>query len=210
VDNKSLDISPEYEVFLTPLLEACMLRGHFELSSGMHSSAYFQTAPLLSSVPLRAKLASALLHTITQQVVLRGSQVVVAMAHGATLLGCELSRMLDSRILYMESCDGQMKLRRGQALQASSRVIMLENVVTTGGSLITASQELVQRFGCTITCIASLIDRRAGLASPWDEHDLISLVKARIPVFDPQKQCPLCTEGAPLISNSGTKDLSLA
>jgi len=209
VDNKSLDISPEYEVFLTPLLEACMLRGHFELSSGMHSSAYFQTAPLLSSVPLRAKLASALLHTITQQVVLRGSQVVVAMAHGATLLGCELSRMLDSRILYMESCDGQMKLRRGQALQASSRVIMLENVVTTGGSLITASQELVQRFGCTITCIASLIDRRA-FSETGNSWDVVSLVKARIPVFDPQKQCPLCTEGAPLISNSGTKDLSLA
>lgn len=200
-----IDVPEDHEHFVLPMLRGSMLKGHFELSSFLHSPVYVQTAPLMSYPAVRAKLASALLHEVAEdQGSFWGFDAVVAMANGATLLGCEIARNLSARILYAESCNGEIKLRRGQILQDTDRVLLVDNVVTTGGAILKATQEIRGRFGCKRIDLATLINRTPDTFEGLE--NLSSLAYVGAPIYAAE-ECPLCQQEVPLIKNSEAKDL---
>lgn len=196
-----IEVSPEHGEFVLPLIKAVIHKGHFELSGGAHSPVYAQTAPLFSYVSIRAKLAAALLAEAGEAFPVGFTTTVIAMAQGATVLGVELARALSAKFLYMEPCGGEMHLHRGQILKATDKVLLLDNVVTMGGTLGKAEREIQERFGSVILGRVALIDRRRNL-----DDSLVSLVRLIAPVYAPP-ECPLCKREVPFTGHDAVKEL---
>jgi len=182
------------------VLEQCrksgaMLEGHFRLSSGRHSDRYFQCALLLSD-PLRAEgLARAVALLVDVSV-----DVVVGPALGAVVWAHEVARAVGVRALFTERVDGQMALRRGFALEPGARVLVAEDVLTTGGSAREVI-ELVRREGAEPVGVAAIINR-SNQANPFADLDLPLSVLAEVGVQSWEAEaCPLCAsnEAGPAI-----------
>ena len=155
-----------------------LLEGHFILSSGLHSSRYLQCARVLMDVARAGRLATALAEKLGD---LRGEiDVVVSPAMGGVIIGHEMGRALGVPAMFVERPDGVFHLRRGFALDAGARVLMVEDVVTTGLSskeAITA----IEAAGGTVVAAASLVDRSGGsveLGVPY-----VALVALDVPTF---------------------------
>jgi len=188
--SRSILPEPDVDDEIKALIETCICQGHFELSSGKHSSVYVQTAPLFELHQMRGDLAQYLLLKVSMSVPLWKIDTVVAMANGAVLLGCEMARQVDKRFLFME----KGKLERGQFLRLGERVLIAENVSTTGGTVNRAIEELI-RLGANVLCVASLVIR-----SPLPKGNMIprvSVYETDFPLHD-KMFCPLCESGEPL------------
>ncbi len=155
-----------------------LLEGHFILSSGLHSSRYLQCARVLKDGARAGRLATALAEKLGD---LRGEiDVVVSPAMGGVIIGHEMGRALGVPAMFVERPDGVFHLRRGFALDAGARVLMVEDVVTTGLSskeAITA----IEAAGGTVVAAASLVDRSGGaveLGVPY-----VALVALDVPTF---------------------------
>jgi orotate phosphoribosyltransferase len=159
-----------------------LLEGHFLLSSGMHSPYYLQCARVLMEPARAARVCAALLARLRRELPGLSVDAVVAPALGGVVLGYELARQLGALSLFVERMDSRFALRRGFALEPTSRVLLAEDVVTTGLS----SRECmacVRAAGATVTAAACLIDRsggRADLGVP-----LIALAELDLPVYAP-------------------------
>ncbi|MBU0758788.1 MAG: orotate phosphoribosyltransferase [Candidatus Omnitrophica bacterium] len=164
-----------------------LLKGHFKLSSGFHSSAYLQCALVLQYPEYAEKLCNQLAGYFRDE----KPTCVVAPALGGVVVSYETARALGVRSLFTERKDGKVLLRRGFEIEQSDRVLVVEDVITTGLSTKEVL-ETVRSTGATIIGVGSIIDRSGknidfGVKSS-------SLVKIDLPVFPPE-QCPLCKEG---------------
>ena len=139
-----------------------LLEGHFLLSSGRHSAVYLQCARVLMNAERAGRLALALCQKIPREI---RSQVdtVVSPAMGGLIIGHEMGRVLDRDAIFLERPEGTFHLRRGFALQPGAKVLMVEDVVTTGLSSREAI-EAVRREGGEVLAEVSLVDRSGGSA----------------------------------------------
>ena len=167
------------------------LEGHFILSSGLHSPNYMQCAKVLQHPEHGERFAKAL----AEKLAALKPTVVLAPALGGILVGYELARALKVRSIFAERVDGRMSLRRGQELSKSDRVVLCEDVVTTGKS-IKEVEALCAAAGAEVVAMAAIVDRSGGkwaLSKP-----LTSLLAMELVTHDPAT-CPLCASGSPAI-----------
>jgi orotate phosphoribosyltransferase len=169
-------------------------RGHFKLSSGKHSDTYLQCALALQQPRVALRLGAALGGRLEGL----GADVVVSPALGGVLAGFCVAAALDVPFVFTER-DAQrtMTLRRGQVLGAGQRVIVVEDVITTGGSAMEVVA-LCDNAGAQVVGLASLVDRSAGLAEAARlPMQPVSLLSVTAQTWDPQA-CPACDAGTPL------------
>jgi orotate phosphoribosyltransferase len=162
--------------------------GHFLLSSGRHSDTYVEKARVFEDPAVTANLAGEVATWFPEV------EVVVSPAVGAIPLGFAVALAAGARFLYAERSDGRMALRRGFVIPAGARVVVVEDVVTTGGSAAEV-WDLVGERGAELLGVAALVDRSSG-ALPFP---LRSLVRVEAAVVDPE-DCPQCAAGVPIES----------
>lgn len=191
----------EIEEMLTT--SGALTRGHFRLSSGLHSPAYVQCALLLEEPRRGTRVGRALARTVAS---LRPTSVV-APAMGGLLVGYEVAAALGMPFRFVERAPdgGGMTMRRGFRLSEGERVVIVEDVVTTGKSTREA-MAVVREQGAETVAVASIIDR-TGDANPFDVPHL-SLLELTLPTYDPD-DCPLCAEGVP-VERPGSRPDGLA
>jgi len=174
--------------------EDALLRGHFRLSSGLHSDTYVQCARYLRRPDLAAPAAAAL----ANQIRAAGLQadVVVGPAMGGVVIGYELARQLGVPGVFTErDADGSMTLRRGFTIEPGEKVIIAEDVVTTGKSTMEVAKVL-RGMGAEVLAVASLIDRTGGKGGLNFPH--FALLSVSAATFAPES-CPLCAAGVPVV-----------
>lgn len=171
---------------------AALLRGHFQLSSGLHSDQYIQCARLLSH-PGHAEFVGQALAARLRQSQLPPIDVVLGPAIGGIVVAHELARALGVRSLFAEREGGALTLRRGFTLAPGERVLIVEDVITTGGSAAETAA-LASRLGAQIIGYAAIVERGAdhGL------QPLTALWQVR-PQLYPPEACPLCRTGSPAV-----------
>jgi orotate phosphoribosyltransferase len=163
-----------------------LLDGHFRLSSGRHSGAYLQCALVLQ----HPRHGSALGAAIADRVRDLRPEVVLSPALGGIVIGYEVARHLGARAIFAERQDGELALRRGFSLAQAERVLVVEDVVTTGGSTRETIQ-VARAEGAQVVGAAAIVDRSD--AAPQLDVTLHALVEISIPTFEPQ-ECPFCAE----------------
>lgn len=168
-----------------------LLKGHFKLSSGLHSEKYLQCALLLQYPDESAKLAKAIAEKF------KGTKidVVVGPALGGVTLAYEVARALGVRGLFTERQDSKMVLRRGFSIDKGERVLVTEDVITTGGSTKEVI-EVVKSLGGVAAGVASIIDRSDNLidfGAPFQY-----LAKIKVDTFK-EDACPMCKSGSQAI-----------
>lgn len=164
-----------------------LLNGHFKLSSGLHSNQYFQCATLLERPENCEAIVRAMAPIISQW----KPDVVVSPALGAIIFGYELARGLGVRNIFAERPAGQFELRRGFQLQPGERVVLAENVVTTGGSVVETA-EMVKALGAEVVGYAVIVDRSNGKFAPAEPVAAYAALTADV---YPPENCPLCAQG---------------
>lgn len=167
-----------------------LLEGHFRLSSGLHSAGYLQCALVLQH-PARAEALGAGIATATRA---WGANVVLSPALGGIVIGQEVGRALGVRAIFAERTDGALALRRGFALSADDRVLVVEDVLTTGGST-RETIAVAAGAGATVVGAAAIIDRSGGahgLDVPFAD-----LCRMNVPAYA-ESACPLCQQGLPV------------
>lgn len=183
-----------------------LLDGHFLLASGNHSSRYLQSAKVLEYPHKAAELSDALAAMIREA----GIEVdtVCAPALGGVLAGYELARSLGVRSIFVEKKEGGMELRRGFEVAKGEKIIICEDIITTGGSALKAAQA-IEALGAKVVAFASLANRgfckRVGgqdeakpeCALPSD-IPLFALDDFSFEMYAPE-ECPLCKEGSTAI-----------
>lgn len=180
---------PHAEALLA-LLEAsgAVRRGHFLLSSGLHSPAYVQCALLLEQ-PARARRVGAWLAELVPPLAVDS---VLSPALGGLLVGHEVAAALDVPFRFAErDASGAMTLRRGFVLRQGERVVVVEDVVTTGRSTLEAARAARDR-GAVVVAAAAILDRSGGAFDPG--VPFLSLASLDLPTWRAQ-ECPLCAAG---------------
>jgi orotate phosphoribosyltransferase len=165
-----------------------LLRGHFRLTSGLHSDVYLQSALVLQHPEDAAALGEALAVSFRDDRV----QTVLAPAIGGILVAHEVARALGVRALFTEREGGAMRLRRGFTLTAGERCIVVEDVITTGGSTREVVQ-CVEEHGAIVVGVGSIIDRSGGAAVFSVKRVALATVSA---TTYPPEDCPLCRSGS--------------
>ncbi|HHY91885.1 MAG TPA: orotate phosphoribosyltransferase [Firmicutes bacterium] len=165
------------------------LSGHFHLSSGRHSDTYLEKFAVLQYPEHTAALMAAL----AEKVRALQPDVVVGPATGGIILSYELGRQLGTRALFTERENGVMKLRRGFTLEPGEKVLVVEDIVTTGGSVREVLSALA-RSQAQVVAIACLVDRSGGRVDFG--YPLYPLLTLDIPSWKPAA-CPLCAQGLP-------------
>jgi orotate phosphoribosyltransferase len=179
-----------------------LLEGHFRLTSGLHSPGYLQCARVLQ-YPREAEACGAAIARLVKSLAI---DVVLSPALGGIVIGHEVARALQGspqersggpgvRAVFAERQDGSLTLRRGFGIEPGERVLVVEDVVTTGGST-RETMEVARAAGATVVGAASIIDRSGGhqgLDVPY-----FSLATVSLPTYEPQS-CPLCAAGQPVV-----------
>ena len=168
-----------------------LMRGHFRLTSGLHSDLYLQSALVLQYPEHAAALGRGLAATFRAD----GVHAVLAPAIGGILVAHEVGRALGVRALFTEREGGVMRLRRGFSLAAGERCLVVEDVITTGGS----TREVVtcvEEHGGVVVGVGSLIDRSGGAVSFGVKRSALATVSA---TTWPPEACPLCAGGSQAI-----------
>lgn len=167
-----------------------LLDGHFRLSSGLHSTGYLQCALVLQHPRDAERLGRAIAEKIGDL----QPTVIMSPALGGVVIGHEVGRALGVRALFAERQDGVLTLRRGFILSEIDRVLVVEDVLTTGGSTKETMQVAVAAGG-RVVGVASIVDRSGGTAR--FEVPFRPLVEVTIPTYEPDL-CPLCAKGLPV------------
>ena len=169
-----------------------LLDGHFRLSSGLHSSGYLQCALVLQH-PTDAEALGRAIADRTRDL---GATVVLSPALGGVVIGQEVGRGLGVRAIFAERQDGALMLRRGFTLADTDRVLVIEDVVTTGGSTRETIQ-VARAAGAQVVGAAAMVDRSSGQARDLGVP-FTALLEIALPTYEPNL-CPLCAQGVPLV-----------
>lgn len=168
-----------------------LLEGHFRLSSGLHSTGYLQCALVLSHPASAEAIGRALAETVAHL----SPTVVLSPALGGVVIGHEVGRALGVRALFAERQEGVLTLRRGFTLSPSDRVLVVEDVCTTGGSTRETMQVAVAAGG-TVVGACAIVDRSGGRAA--FDVPFTALLPVDLPTYPPDS-CPLCAQGLPVV-----------
>jgi orotate phosphoribosyltransferase len=179
------------------------LHGHFRLTSGMHSGEYLQCAKVLAHPEYAERLGRALGEKIRALAGDAAIDVVVSPAMGGIIIGHEVARALGTRALFTErdAATNAMTLRRGFEIGAGETAVVIEDVITTGGS----TKEVVHAIaaaGATVLAAGSIIDRSGGRAEVGVPRVALETLEAV--AYQPE-ECPLCREGLPLVKPGSRK-----
>ncbi len=166
-----------------------VLRGHFCLTSGLHSNIYFQCAKLYQYPQITEKIGKML----AQELEGLEFDTIIAPAVGAVIIGYETAKNARKRNLFVERKDGKMELRRGYSLQKGERVVIIEDVITTART-INETLEAIKPYDAELVAVGCIVDRTCGRSS----YNIKSLLQIDPVVYDPS-ECPLCKENIPLI-----------
>ncbi len=167
-----------------------LLDGHFRLSSGLHSPGYLQCALVLQH-PRDAETLGAALGDLVRSL---GVQTVLSPALGGIVIGQEVGRSLGVRAIFAERQDGTLSLRRGFALDPGEQVLVVEDVVTTGGST-RETMDVARAAGAVVVGACAIVDRsggKQGLDVPFR-----ALLPMDVRTYQPE-ECPLCQQGVPI------------
>jgi orotate phosphoribosyltransferase len=168
-----------------------LLEGHFRLSSGLHSDRYLQSALVLQHPDFAEQLGRALGARLAHL----DPTVVLSPALGGIVIGQEVGRAMQIRAIFAERQDGKLALRRGFSLDASDRVVVIEDVITTGLST-RETCDAAEAAGARVLGAGSIIDRGSDPARL--NIPLQSLVRMEVPAYQPDS-CPLCAKGIPVV-----------
>jgi orotate phosphoribosyltransferase len=174
-----------------------LLEGHFVLTSGLHSTHYLQCALVLQHPPEAEAFGRALAERFAGS----GVETVAAPAIGGIVIGWEVARALGSRSIWTEREAGRMTLRRGFTVRPGERVLVVEDVVTTGGSTRETIEALAEA-GAHVVGAASIIDRSGGRAEVGVPR--VALATLDVPAHAPAT-CPLCADGVPAVKPGSRK-----
>ncbi len=173
----------EAEIYQEFIDANALLKGHFILSSGLHSDTYLQCARVLMD-PRRGERLCAELARQVKTALGTPIDVVVAPAMGGVVVGYEMARQMGVPGIFCERENGAFTLRRGFTLDEGARVLLVEDVVTTGKSSL-ETVECIRSFGAEVVAEASLVDRSGGQNGlPFP---LISLIKVDVPAYKPDQ-----------------------
>ena len=175
-----------------------LVEGHFILSSGRHSSIYLQCAIALQSPAVAAKFGAAIAEHFNN----RKIETVASPAIGGMIIGYEVARQLGGRFVWTEREAGKMTLRRGFSVRSGERVLVVEDVITTGGSTRETIAALAEA-GADVIAAASIIDRSGGNAAVG--VPLFSLAAIEAPAVA-VPDCEACGRGEPAIKPGSRKD----
>ena len=174
-----------------------LLEGHFVLTSGLHSPNYLQCALLLQQPKMAEEFGSAIAEHFRHE----GIQLVASPAIGGIVIGHEVARALGARFIWTERDNGRMVLKRGFSVKPGERTLVVEDVLTTGGST-RETVETIQMLGAQVVAAASIIDRSGGTANVGVSR--IALATLNVPAIDPSL-CELCKRGEPAIKPGSRK-----
>jgi orotate phosphoribosyltransferase len=163
-----------------------LLEGHFILSSGLHSARYLQCARVLMDPARASRLASALARSLPLEIKSKLS-LVVSPAMGGVIIGHEVGRSLGLEAVFVERPTGTFELRRGFRIEAGQKVLLVEDVVTTGLSSREA-MKAVSQAGGEVIAAAALVDRSNGLADLG--VPFFPLIRLDVPVYEPHNLPP--------------------
>jgi orotate phosphoribosyltransferase len=169
-----------------------LLQGHFLLSSGLHSPRYLQCARVLMDPALATRLGAQLAEALRPLLGASRPGAVVAPALGGVLVAHEVARALGCRGLFTERQDGATTLRRGFTLEPGEEVVVVEDVITTGGSTREV-MDAVRARGARVVAVGSLVDRSGGAVDLGVPRR--SLLALEVPTY-PAEACPLCAAGS--------------
>lgn len=175
------------EVLETFKRTSALLEGHFVLSSGLHSSVYLQCAIALQTPAVTAQFGEAMADQFRGQ----GIETVASPAIGGLIIGYEVARQLGVRFIWTEREQGTMTLRRGFTVREGERILVVEDVITTGGSTRDTIKALTDN-GADVVGAASIIDRSGGEADVGVPR--FSLATLNVPAVEPSR-CDACKRG---------------
>ena len=155
-----------------------LLEGHFILSSGLHSPQYVQCAQLMSKPSEAFKICSSLSEKIKKE--FKEFDLILSPAMGGIIVGYEIGRILNKETIFSERVNGEFKLRRDFTINKNQKVLIIEDVITTGKSSLECSK-IVENNNATIAGYACLIDRSSGKSAIKEK--IVSQVKINIPTY---------------------------
>ena len=168
-----------------------LLKGHFCLTSGLHSDTYFQCAKLYQYPDVVEKLAKELAEKLKDV----EFDTIVAPAIGAVIFGYEVAKQAKKRNLFVERKDGIMQLRRGYSLKKGEKVVIVEDVITTARTIF-ETKEAIKEFDCEVVAVACIVDRTQGKLN--NEFKIYSLLQSSPVTYEPDN-CPLCKQNIELV-----------
>ena len=157
-----------------------LLEGHFVLSSGLHSPQYVQCAKLLSLPKASNKFTLSLSKKIKKH--LKNIDIILSPAMGGIIIGYEIGRLLNKETIFCERVEGKFKLRRGFSIKKNSRVLIVEDVITTGKSSLECVK-LIKKSKAKILGFACLIDRSSKKNLKIKNKIIISQIKLNVPTY---------------------------
>ena len=174
-----------------------LLEGHFQLTSGLHSTLYLQCARVLQFPEKAESFGKA----IAEQFLGKGITLVASPAIGGLIIGHEVARALGARFIWTEREEGAMTLRRGFTVNAGERTLVVEDVITTGGST-RETIDALKNVGADVIGAASIIDRSSGTVDVGVPR--VALATLRVQSVDPAA-CDACQSGEPVVKPGSRK-----
>lgn len=174
-----------------------IMDGHFLLTSGLHSPHYVEKFNVLQHPEYTAQLCAAMAEKFKDANI----ETVVGPVTGGILLAHETGKSLGTRAIFTERVDGKMTFRRGFSLREGERVLIVEDIVTTGGS-IKEVIEVVKEAGAVPVAVSMLVDRSGGKANFGDVSST-ALLTMEVETYTPES-CPLCAKGIPMTKRGRT------
>lgn len=166
-----------------------LLEGHFQLTSGLHSPNYFQCAKVLQYPDKAERLCAEIAAHVGETKI----DAVIAPALGGIVVGQEVARQLKVRSMFTERSNGVMQLRRGFAIAKGEKILVCEDVITTGGS-VREVLGIVVAAGGDVAGVASIVDRSGGTVKL---PDFFPILRLEVVAYQPD-ECPLCRQGIPV------------
>jgi orotate phosphoribosyltransferase len=185
------------EIFNIFLKTEALLNGHFLLTSGRHSNQYFQCAKVLQYPEYTSKVCSVLAEFFKSFDI----DTVIAPAMGGILVGYEVARQLNKRAIFTERENNIMTLRRGFSLSENEKVLVCEDVVTTGGSVFEVI-EIIEKSGSKVIGVASIVDRSNGKVNfnvPYKSALKLDVISYA------EDDCSLCKENKIPLTKPGSR-----
>ena len=176
-----------------------LLEGHFVLSSGLHSSKYVQCAKLLSYPHISKNFCKSLSQKIKKKI--NNIDLIISPAMGGIVIGYEIGRLLKKETIFCERAEGKFKLRRGFSIKKNSRVLIIEDVITTGKSSLECAK-LIKKAKAKLVGFACLIDRSNQKNLKIKNNIIVSQIKIDVPTFKKNnlppslKQIPITKPGS--------------
>ena len=174
-----------------------IMDGHFLLTSGLHSPHYVEKFNVLQHPKYTEQLCQAMAEKFKDANI----ETVVGPVTGGVILAHETGKALGTRAIFTERVDGKMTFRRGFSLREGERVLIVEDIVTTGGS-IKEVIDVVKSYGAIPVAVSMLVDRSGGMAD-FGDVPATALLKMNVETYKPE-ECPLCKNNVPITKRGST------